>query len=106
MCVAVQWSACANVRGSQFKVQQMAIGSKHCLLLSQEGRVYAMGENSKFQLGLPGPDEVRLVPTLVYPPEEVGDAVVGSLLTPASRGSSSSGVGTAACSQCACRGVC
>lgn len=48
----------------KFKVQTMAIGARHVVLLSQEGRVYVMGENNRFQLGLPNPEEFRAVPTL------------------------------------------
>jgi alpha-tubulin suppressor-like RCC1 family protein len=33
------------------QVQQMAFGYRHCVLLSQEGRVYVMGDNSRHQLG-------------------------------------------------------
>jgi hypothetical protein len=43
----------------KFKVQSMAIGYRHCVLLSQEGRVYVAGDNNRYQLGLPNTEEHR-----------------------------------------------
>ncbi len=52
------------------KVQSMAIGNRHCIVLSQEGRLYVMGDNSRYQLGLPSSDEHR--PNFVLQPMSDG----------------------------------
>ncbi len=41
------------------KIHSMAIGYRHCVLLTQEGRVYVAGDNNRFQLGLPNMEEHR-----------------------------------------------
>lgn len=43
----------------KFKVQSLAIGARHLVVLSQEGRVYVMGENQRFQLGMGSNEEVK-----------------------------------------------
>lgn len=50
---------------SKVKVQQMAIGGRHVLLLSQGGVVFAMGENGRFQLGVTAAEDARSVPARV-----------------------------------------
>lgn len=62
----------------KFKVEQMAVGSRHVILLSHEGRVYAMGDNSRSQLGLPNPDENRTAPTLVALEEDASSSGAGA----------------------------
>lgn len=58
----------------EVKVQQVALGARHAILLSDDGKVFACGDNSRGQLGLGqlplGPNRKRL--TSISSPQPVG----------------------------------
>lgn len=47
------------------KVTEVACGQEHSLVLTQKGEIYAMGANTKGQLGTGGPSKSMSLPTFI-----------------------------------------